>query len=160
MDNRLKAKIKFHDILHGFTKHRGTGTAIIEAKLQQELASILGVALYQVYLDLKKAYDKLDRTRLDQTLAGYGVGPLCRRLLRNYGFGQKIVPRKAGFCGPVIEASCGVVQGGLLSPMLFNIAIDAVVRHWLTLIPAQPTNVPTPASPDASPTPNTQPINK
>jgi hypothetical protein len=61
-------KVKLHDILHGFCKHRGKGIAIIEAKLQQELANIQGNPLYQVFLDLNQAYDTLHRKRALQTL--------------------------------------------------------------------------------------------
>jgi hypothetical protein len=72
IDTRVKAVIKYHDLIYGFTSHRGTGTAMIEAKLQQELASINQQPLFQVYLDLKKAYDSLDRPRALQTLKNYG----------------------------------------------------------------------------------------
>ena len=57
---RLKGSIEFHDSLHGFRAERGTGTATIEAKLIQQLASIHQVPLYEIFLDLKKAYDTLD----------------------------------------------------------------------------------------------------
>ena len=33
IDRRLSDSIQFHDVLHGFRAKRGTGTAIIEAKL-------------------------------------------------------------------------------------------------------------------------------
>ena len=38
VDHRLET-IVMHDSLHGCLKHRGTGTAIIEAKLAQQLAT-------------------------------------------------------------------------------------------------------------------------
>ena len=60
----------WHDALHGFVPKRGTGTAISEAKLQMELADIRQTPLYQIFLDLKKAYDTLDRPRTLQILKG------------------------------------------------------------------------------------------
>ena len=36
----LTASITFHDFLHGFRAGRGTGTAILEAKLLQQLAAM------------------------------------------------------------------------------------------------------------------------
>ena len=60
IDNRIKAEVKFHDILHGFCRGRGTGTAIIEARLHQELASVNQFTLFSVFLDLRKADDSLD----------------------------------------------------------------------------------------------------
>jgi hypothetical protein len=54
------ATIEFHPCLHGeLPKHR-TGMATIEAKLAQQLAWVEQELLYQVYLDLRKAYDHLD----------------------------------------------------------------------------------------------------
>jgi hypothetical protein len=48
-------------------------------KLQQQLAWVDQEPLYQIYLDLRKAYDALDREHCLKILAGYGVGPnlLC-----------------------------------------------------------------------------------
>jgi hypothetical protein len=67
--------IKFHDSLHGGLAKRGTGTATIKAKLHQSLAWHDQCPLYQIYLDLKKAYDTLDREQRLNILAAYGVGP-------------------------------------------------------------------------------------
>ncbi len=67
--------LKLHDCLHGGLPQWETGTAIIEAKLQQQLAWAEQEPLYQIYLDLRKAYDTLDLGRCLEILAGYGVGP-------------------------------------------------------------------------------------
>ena len=50
MDTRVKAVVEFHDFLHGFRPQRGTGTAILEVKLAQELACVEQVPLYLVFL--------------------------------------------------------------------------------------------------------------
>jgi hypothetical protein len=39
---------------------RGTGTAIIEAKLAQQLAFLAQLPLYGVFIDLRKAFDAMD----------------------------------------------------------------------------------------------------
>jgi len=52
---------QFYDTLHGFCPKRRTITAIFEAKLTPQLAHFDQVLLYEVLLDLKKAYDTLDR---------------------------------------------------------------------------------------------------
>ena len=51
IDSRVKAKVKFHDCLHGFRAARGTDTAQIESKLFQQLAGIDQVTLFKAYLD-------------------------------------------------------------------------------------------------------------
>jgi hypothetical protein len=57
IDVRMKTTITFHDALHGFRAKRGTGMAVFEAKLFQQLASIEQVLVFEVFLDLKKAYE-------------------------------------------------------------------------------------------------------
>jgi hypothetical protein len=134
IDTRIQSNIQFHDILHGFRKSRGTSTAIIEAKLHQELAHIKRKTLFQVFLDLKKAYDTLHRGRALDTLQAYGVGPNILRLIRRNWKAQKLVPRQSGFHGPVVTPGSGNTQGGIFSPVAFNIQVDNVVRHWLSLV--------------------------
>ncbi len=74
------ALIKFHDGLHGGLPGQGTGTAMIKAKLAQCLAWHDQCPLYQIYVDLKKAYSALHREQMLKKIVAYGVGP--RMLLR------------------------------------------------------------------------------
>ena len=67
--------IKFHPSIHGFHTGHGTGTCTIEAKMHMQLASYLGHPLYQIYLDLTKAYDTLDHTCTLSLLKAYCIGP-------------------------------------------------------------------------------------
>ena len=62
LNRQLRASITFHDLLHGFWAGCGTGTAIIEAKLFQQLSTLVEEVLYVIFLDLHKAYDALDRS--------------------------------------------------------------------------------------------------
>jgi len=134
IQQRIKAKVRYHDIIHGFTSARGTGTAIIELKLCQELASIAQEPLHLIFLDLKKAYDTVDRPRLLDLLSQYGVGPNCIRLLREFWDRQQTVARQSGYHGPAFHPERGQTQGDVFSSEGFNILVDAVVREWLTTI--------------------------
>ena len=60
---RLTASITFHDFLHVFRAGCVTGTAILEAKLLQQLAALREAVLYVILLYLHKAYDALDMYR-------------------------------------------------------------------------------------------------
>ena len=68
--------IEFHDCLHGFLKGWGTGTAMLDAKLAQQLAYLEQETLYEVFAELKKAYYALDRDRCLEILKGCRMGPL------------------------------------------------------------------------------------
>ena len=134
IDTRVNSKVKIHDILNGFVNRRGTGTAIIKAKLQQELTLLMDKILYQLFLDLKKAYDKVHRGRSLDTLKAFGVGPRVLCLIKNFWENQHIVPRQSGYYSPPFTATGGTTQGGIFSPRLLNIQVDAVIHHWLTLV--------------------------
>jgi hypothetical protein len=123
--------IKFHDSLHGRLSKRGTGTATIEAKLHQSLAWRDQCLLYQIYIDLKKAYKALDREQTLNILAAYGVGPKMLALQKHFWGTAKLVCRVGGNYGEAFRAERGVTQGGPLSSLMFNVCVDAVVREWL-----------------------------
>ena len=56
-----------------------------------------------------------------------------RQLLREYWNKSTIVARTGGYYGTGFKGGQGVTQGDLLSPTIFNVVVDAVVRHWVTL---------------------------
>ena len=98
-NRHFTASITYHDDLHGFRAGRGTGTATLEAKLLQQLASLREEILYVIFLDLQKAYDALDRSRCLEILEGYGVSPKSRRLLTNFCRRLRMVARSRGYYG-------------------------------------------------------------
>ena len=55
------ASIAFHDVLHSLWAVRGTGTNPLEAKLLQQLYYMSEEVLEEIFLDLNKTYDTLDR---------------------------------------------------------------------------------------------------
>ena len=84
-----------------------------------------------IFLDLTKAYDALDRSRCLDILEGYGVGPSAMRLLKTYWRRLNMVARAGGYYRETFKGDRGVTQGDPLSPIIFNVVVDAVVRHWI-----------------------------
>jgi len=134
MDSRFKSAITFHDAIHGFVRKRGCTTAIFEASMTQQLSMVNQEPLYQIFLDLKKAYDCVDRERVLDILEKYGVGPNTLRLIRTFWERQEVVARQAGYYGRRFKPTRGCTQGDVLSPTIFNIVCDAIIRYWLTVV--------------------------
>ena len=80
---------------------------------------------------MREAYDALDRSSCLEILEGYGVGPKARRLLKSYWHRLNMVERAGDYYGAAFGGERGVTQGDPLSPTIFNVVVDAVVRHWV-----------------------------
>ena len=80
----LTAAIMFHNVLNRFCAVRGTGTAALEAKLLQQLIAMREAVLFEVFLDIQKAYETLERESELDLLAAYDVCPRTVRLLPKY----------------------------------------------------------------------------
>ena len=130
VDRRLQV-IDFHDALHGSVHRRGTSTAIIEAKLAQQYFHREQTPLYGIFIDLRKTFDALDRDRCLEILEKYGVGNNILRLIKTFWDQAVMVCRASGYYGDPFKAYRGTTQGGPVSPRIFNIMVDAVVREWL-----------------------------
>ena len=134
LHRRLATAITYNNFLHGFWAGRGTGTSTLEAKLLQKVAAMREDVLYVIFLDLHKPYDALDRFRSLGILEGYRVGPRARLLLRTYWEKSTMVEKAGGYYGTSFKGAWGVTQGNPLSPTIFNVVVDALVRHWVTLV--------------------------
>ncbi len=122
--------INLHDSLHGCHHNRGTVTAIIKAKLAQQLSYLELRPFYGVFLDLRKAFNAMDREQCPMVLEGYGAGPRMIRLIPGFWRNAIMVCRAAGNYGTAFKAGRGVTQGRPLSAKLFNIMVDAIVQEW------------------------------
>ncbi len=131
MNDRLVMLLEEHDIFgkiqFGFRKdHRSSDALfILSQTLQHRRAQ--GLDSYLAFLDLKKAYDLVDRSLLWQRLRKVGLSEDLVLLLKSlYRDTWTRVQFGSTISDPVLVES-GVKQGCPLSPTLFNIFISGLV---------------------------------
>ena len=82
--------------------------------------------LYAAFIDFKKAYDKVNRKSLLETLKKLGInGIFLRNIESMYKHISYSIKLKNGHLDP-ISSNLGLKQGCPLSPMLFNLYIDDI----------------------------------
>ena len=108
---------------------QGTGTTILEVRLLQKVSSIREVVLHAIFMELYQAYDALGIYRWLVILEVYGVGPRSLHLLCRYWEQLEMVVLAGGYYGETFCGKRGMTQGDPLSPTVFNVVVDAVVRH-------------------------------
>ncbi|XP_062610980.1 uncharacterized protein LOC134272831 [Saccostrea cucullata] len=84
--------------------------------------------LYVNFIDYEKAFDSVDRETLWKILRHYRVPEKLVSLIRNTYQGMIYRVTHAGQMSESFEVKTGVRQGCLLSPFLFLLVIDWIMR--------------------------------
>ena len=62
-----------------------------------------------MFLEVRKAYDSLDRVQCMEILRGYGVGQNMARLISHHWYNQQFVLKTRSFLGNPFEIGRGVM---------------------------------------------------
>ena len=62
------------------------------------------------------------------------MGPQAQRILQEYWYRLRMVDPTGGYCRAAFKGFRGVTQGYPLSPTIFNILVEAVVRNLMLLV--------------------------
>jgi exonuclease III len=122
---------KIQDEQCGFRRGRGVTDQLFTLQQVIEKAWEYDIPLYNAFVDLEKAYDRVDRGRLWSILEEYGVDlPLIRAIASLYSKSRSCV-RVLGRKSEYFSVGAGLRQGCVLSPLLFVIYMDRIARRSL-----------------------------
>jgi len=115
----------------GFRPKRGTRDQITNLRIIPEKARERNQPLYLCFIDYTKAFDMVRHDQLWLTMLDMGFPPHLVQLLRNLYKQQQAAIRTANIMSSWFHVRKGVRQGCNISPCLFNILAEQVMRKAL-----------------------------
>ena len=110
----------------GFRADRSTNDGLIIAESVVGKCLEYNIDLWVVSVDLRKAFDRIEHKALFSSLRNHGLGEDYCGLLKEIYNGQiGVLSDEISF-----KINRGVRQGDILSPILFNCALDNAICEW------------------------------
>ena len=117
------------DVQAGFRKGRGTRDQIANIHWIIEKAREFQKNIYFCFIDYAKAFDCVDHNQLWKILKEMGIPDHLTCLLRNLYAGQEATVRTGHCTTDSFQIGKGVCQGCILSPCLFNLYAEYIMRN-------------------------------
>ena len=117
------------DVQAGFRKGRGTRDQIANIRWIIEKARKFQKNIYFCFIDYAKAFDCVDHNKLWKLLKEMGIPDHLICLLRNLYAGQEATARTGHGTTGWFQIGKGVCQGCILSPCLFNLYAEYIMRN-------------------------------
>ena len=113
----------------GFRRGRSCADQIFVLRQLCEKMKEKEKRVWIAFMDLEKAYDRVDRDALWQVLRIYGIGGRVLRGIMSFYVEGKACVRVGDEVSECFEVKMGLRQGCVMSPWLFNVYMDGVVRE-------------------------------
>ncbi|WP_143558637.1 RNA-directed DNA polymerase, partial [Solemya velum gill symbiont] len=112
---------------NGFRKERSTVDHLSSLSLIIETRKKKRLSTFTAFIDFRKAYDRIDRGILFRKLGQYGVTGKLLAAIKSIYQDVKSCVRINGLKTDWFDINCGLKQGCLLSPLLFNLYINDLI---------------------------------
>ncbi|VDP49350.1 unnamed protein product [Schistosoma margrebowiei] len=128
--NRMKDAVdaQLRDQQAGFRKDRSCTDQIATLRIIVEQSVEWNSSLYINFIDYEKAFDSVDRRTLWKLLRHYGVPEKIVNIIRNSYDGLQCKVVHGRQLTDAFQARTGVRQGCLLSPFLFLLLVDWIMK--------------------------------
>ena len=120
---------KLPDVQSGFRKGQGTRDQIANIHWIIKKAIEFQKNIYFFFIDCAKAFDCVDHKKLWEILQEMGIPNHLTCLLRNLYAGQEATVRTGQGTTKWFQIGIGVHQGCILSPCLFNLYAEYIMRN-------------------------------
>ena len=117
------------DVQAGFRKGRGTRDQIANIHWIIKIAREFQTNNYFCFIDYAKAFDSVDHNKLWKILQELGISDYLTCLLRNLYADQEATVRTGYGTTDWFQIRKGVCQGCILSPCLFNLYAEYIMRN-------------------------------
>ena len=117
------------DVQGGFRQGRGCVDQIFALKCACEEYLGKNKSVFVAFMDLEKAYDRVDRDALWTIVKMYGVNEKLVKAMQSFYSGSKACVRVGRKESEWFDVKVGLRQGCVMSPWLFNLYADGVVRE-------------------------------
>ncbi len=114
--------------------HIGSLTHVVEHRIKKKQST------YAAFIDFSKAYDRIDRNLLWHKLSHIGVAGYMLQALKSLYQGVKCTVRVNGYLTEWFSVTCGLKQGCILSPLLFNLYANDLIQSINCLEQGVPIN--------------------
>jgi hypothetical protein len=110
-------------VMHGCEYHIFTLLETLRHRVREGQDTVL------VFLDFKKAYDSVSQPMAWKVLERMGIPQGFTDMLKSWTTQSRIALRMGGKMLEPFPQETGVPQGGVLSPVIFNLFIEVLLRH-------------------------------
>ena len=117
------------DVQAGFRKGRGTRDQIANIRWIIKKAREFHKNIYFCFINYTKAFDCVDHDKLWKILKEMGIPDYLTCLMRNLYAGQEATIRTGHGTTDWFQTGKGVHQGCILSPCLFNLYAEYIIRN-------------------------------